>query len=176
MAHTLHALLCTCIYTLYNATISLYIMNMHSYCQNTSMRLFVIGHFQKGKSTLIAALRRRQQSSSFDERTKRSLDPDYHLTEDGMYVVHVCGCMYMYIYTYNYVHCTVGMITHNKANSCWVWRYFSLPQSVILQLAYSVISGYTRGSVVGKMSPISHFTPGTLLDRYVHYMYVQSHT
>lgn len=109
---------CSIMYMYIYTTISLYIMNMHSYCQNTSMRLFVIGHFQKGKSTLIAALRRRQQSSSFDERTKRSLDPDYHLTEDGMYVVHVCGCMYMYIYTYNYVHCTVGMITHNKANSC----------------------------------------------------------
>lgn len=74
---------------------SLYIMDVYSYCQNTAMRLFMIGHFQKGKSTLIAALRRRQQSSCFDERTKRLLDPEDQLTEDGM--LHIC------------VHCTVGM-------------------------------------------------------------------
>ena len=56
-----------------------------SYCRNTSMRLFVIGHFSKGKSTLIAALRKTRQTSIFDERSRRLLDPDYHLTEDGKY-------------------------------------------------------------------------------------------
>lgn len=56
------------------------------------MRLFVIGHYSKGKSTVVAALRREKQSSTFDERTKRFVDPDYHLTEDGkMYIyTHVC--------------------------------------------------------------------------------------
>ena len=47
------------------------------------MRLFVIGHFSKGKSTVVAALRKMRQSSTFDERAKRFVDPDYHLTEDG---------------------------------------------------------------------------------------------
>ena len=47
------------------------------------MRLFVIGHFSKGKSTVIAALRRKRQSRTFDERTRRTLDPNCHLTEDG---------------------------------------------------------------------------------------------
>ena len=41
----------------------------------------------------------------------------------------------------------------------------SCTQNVILQWAYSVISGCTRSSV-GEMPLISHFTPGTLLDRY----------
>jgi Leucine-rich repeat (LRR) protein len=52
------------------------------YCRNTAMRLFVIGHFSKGKTSVIGALRKTKQLRTFDERAGRHLDPDYHLTED----------------------------------------------------------------------------------------------
>ena len=51
------------------------------------MRLFVIGHFSKGKSTVLAALRKMKQIRTFDERANRYLDPDSHLTEDGTYIL-----------------------------------------------------------------------------------------
>ena len=69
----------------------------YSYCRNTSMRLFVIGHFSKGKSTLIAALRKTRQTSIFDERSRRFLDSDYHLTEDGE-CLHAC-VMFLRLYS-----------------------------------------------------------------------------
>ena len=59
------------------------------------MRLFVIGHFSKGKSTVVAALRKMRQSSTFDDRAKRLVDPDYQLTEDGIHTYH---CLFLYVY------------------------------------------------------------------------------
>ena len=58
------------------------------------MRLFVIGHYYKGKSTLIAALRRSKQSSFFDNRVKRLQEPDFQLTDEGMtlYTHHHSTC------------------------------------------------------------------------------------
>ena len=54
------------------------------------MRLFVIGHFSKGKSSVVAALRKEKPSSTFDERTKRYVDPNYQLTEQGTCI---CTCL-----------------------------------------------------------------------------------
>ena len=48
------------------------------------MRLFVIGHFSKGKTSVIGALRKTKQLRTFDERADRHLGPDFHLTEDGV--------------------------------------------------------------------------------------------
>ena len=59
------------------------IVHVYSYCLNTSMRLFVIGHYRKGKSTVMAALRGTKESSHFDDRAKRLLDPSDHLTPEG---------------------------------------------------------------------------------------------
>jgi len=48
------------------------------------MRLFFIGHFHKGKTTLLASLRGRRAESSFDQRVKRFLEgsDSYTLTPE----------------------------------------------------------------------------------------------
>lgn len=60
---------CTC-----TCTVAFDVCFICSYCLNTSLRLFIIGHYHKGKTTLLAGLRGKKQSSTFDERAKRPLD------------------------------------------------------------------------------------------------------
>lgn len=64
---------------------------MCSYCLNTSLRLFVIGHYHKGKTTLLASLRGKKQSTTFDERAKRPMDvSDFQqLSPEGRTTMHI---------------------------------------------------------------------------------------
>ena len=62
-------------------------LSPYSACPNTSLRLFIIGHYHKGKTTLLAKLRGKLADTSFDHRNRRihseSEDGPLHLSDQG---------------------------------------------------------------------------------------------
>ena len=62
------------------------------------MRLFIIGHFHKGKTTLLSLLRGRRADSSFDQRVKRIQNggSTLNLTQEGSFLSGSLGSSFLY--------------------------------------------------------------------------------